>query len=141
MFVADTGATCTMGPTIEGCTDVIYVDQNTTVWDDQELKIKAKGNFHGILKEKDRSEKKFKIKNYAFIPTLDEWMYSVIYAKKMGIKIMDEGATISLIKGKTKIKFDHVLTRFPHSKCVPTLYPTRNIARAPRKRPRKPRLL
>ena len=111
MFVADMGATCTMGPTIEGCTDITYVNQSTIVGDGGELQMKARSTFHGILKGKDGSEKKVKIKNYAFIPTLDEWLYSVTYAKKMGMKISDEGSTISLIKGKNKVKFDYVFDK------------------------------
>ena len=31
IFAADMGATCTMEPTIEGCTDIEYINQNTTV--------------------------------------------------------------------------------------------------------------
>ena len=100
MFVADTGATCHMGPTIEGCTDIVYVNQSTTVGDGRELNIKARGTFHGILKTKDGKETKVKIKNYAYIPNLDEWLFSVTYAKKMGICIIDEGEAISLKKGQ-----------------------------------------
>jgi len=61
--------------------------------------------------EKATGSKKIRLSNYAYVPNLEKFLFIITYAKKQGMKIQDEGKTISLIKSNVKILFDHVVSK------------------------------
>ena len=111
MWVVDTGATCNVGPSLEGCSDIQYLNEKTMIGNGHSLQIKAKATFHGVVKGKDGKSTKVKMQNYAYVPNVEEFLFSVTHAKKMGMKFFDEGETISLRKGSYKLLFDLIFPK------------------------------
>ena len=112
LYVGDSGATCHMGPTLAGCENIVYMNEQTTIGDGRQLTIKVQATFVGYIIEKSTClKKKIRLSNYAYVPNLDEFLFSLTYAKKQGMAIKDEGKTISLVKGNWRIFFDHIVPR------------------------------
>jgi len=70
LWVGDSGATCHIGPSLKGCTNVKFVDEETTVGNGKPVQTKARAMFHGHIKVKKTGEmKKIKIENFAYSQT------------------------------------------------------------------------
>ena len=57
LWVGDTGATCHMGPSLAGCTDIKYVTEKVTVGDNRTANIKARATFHSTIIGKEGEER------------------------------------------------------------------------------------
>jgi len=112
LWVGDLGTTCHMGPTLKGCKHIVFVNEQTIIGDGHQVTIKARATFVGYMVEKATgSKKKVRLSNHAYVPNSDEFLFSITYAKKQGMKIQVEGKTISLIKENAKILFDHMVSK------------------------------
>ena len=75
MWVTDTGATCNMRPSLDGCSDIQCVDEKTAIGYGHSLQIKARTTFHGVVKGKDGKETRLKLKT---TPMFQTWMSSFL---------------------------------------------------------------
>ena len=60
---------------------------------------------------KNGKERKITIKNFAYVPDLTEYLFSITYALQNDFNLMDEEKTMVLYKNKTRIKFDRVVKK------------------------------
>ena len=47
-WIADSGATCHMGPSLEGCTYIMYVNDKVIVGNGEKSVCKARATFNGV---------------------------------------------------------------------------------------------
>ena len=119
LWVGDTGATCHMGPSLKGCTDIVRVSESVTVGDNGAVQIKARATFHGKIVKKDGTTQHIKLKNYGWAPKLGRPLYSIPYTMLKGFVLSGKNKNIWLSKGTTRVEFDHILnTGSSHLNCI-----------------------
>ena len=68
LWIADSAATCHMGPNFNGCSEIRMVSEKVKVGNGKCVNITAREVYQGILCEKDFSKKAIKLDNYACCP-------------------------------------------------------------------------
>ena len=59
LWTGDSGATCHISPSLDGCSDIRYVNKNITIGDGSGVVIKARATFRGVMMTKDGKKKRF----------------------------------------------------------------------------------
>ena len=77
-WIADLGATCHMGPSLDGCTDIVYVNDRVIVVNEQKSVCKERATFNGVAFLKNGKERKIVINNYVYVPNLTDYLFSII---------------------------------------------------------------
>ena len=79
-----------MGPSLDGCTDIVYVNDWVIVGNGKKSVCKARATFNGVAFLKNGKERKITIKNYAYVPDLTDYLFSITYALQNDFHFMDE---------------------------------------------------
>jgi hypothetical protein len=110
-WIYDTAATCHMGPSLEGCTNIVYVNNRVTVGKGSRAVCKARATFKGTVVTKEGKTKRITIENFAYVPELTDYLFSGTFAIQKGFHVRDEDNTVVLFKDKTTIKFDRIVKK------------------------------
>jgi hypothetical protein len=109
-FIADTGATSHMKHSKNGMTDLEPYEVEIKVGNNQVMKSKARGTFHGMVIQSDGSTLNVKLTEVLYVPDLWVNLLSLTKAiKNPLIKITSKEEMILLQIGKDEIYFDKVI--------------------------------
>ena len=84
LWIADSAATCHMGPKLNGCSEMRMVSEEVTVGNGKGVNITARAVYRGIVCEKDGTQKAIKLDNYACCSGLTKRLFSVNTALDKG---------------------------------------------------------
>ena len=112
LWIADTGATCNMGPSLVGCTNIRRVNEDVKIGDGSNVGIRARATFRGQIINSKGKKRTIVLENYGWASGLDQYLLSVTYAMKKGFTLCEFETnghrSVKLVKGKTKIEFDRI---------------------------------
>ena len=77
-----------MGPLLDGCTDIVYVNDRVIVGNGKKSVCKARATFKGLAFLKNRKERKITIKNYVYVPDLREYFFRITYTLQNDFHLM-----------------------------------------------------
>ena len=101
LWIADSAATCHMGPNLNGCTEIRIVSEEVTVGDGKGVRITARAVYRGIVHKGDGSKVAIKLENYACCPGLTKRLFSVNTALDKGFDIKKKTELCVCIKTDT----------------------------------------
>ena len=110
-WIYDSAATCHMGPSLDGCTNIVYVNDRVTVGNGSRAVCKARATFKGTVVTKEGKTRNITIDNFAYVPELTDYLFSGTFALQKGFHVRDEDNTVVLFKDKVTIKFDRIVKK------------------------------
>ena len=111
VFIADSGATSHMRNSLNGMYDIKDWEVEVKVGNSSTMKSQKKGNFQGLVTQKDGTTSSIVMKDVLYVPDLWVNLLSITKAiSQPNILLSGIENVISLRNGQDKLTFDHKLT-------------------------------
>jgi hypothetical protein len=108
-WIADSGASCHMGPTDEGMFDVTAIDNPIMIGNGRSLRATKIGKMKKTVKQVDGKSLDIVLEEYKHVPSLQMHLFNVTKALDAGWKLGNDGIKITLKKGPHRVVFDRVM--------------------------------
>jgi hypothetical protein len=108
-WIADSGASCHMGPTDDGMYDTTEIDNPIKIGNGRTLRAIKIGKLKKTIKQNDGSTLDIMLEEYKHVPSLQMHLFSITKALDAGWQLGNDGVKIILRKGSNKVTFDRIM--------------------------------